>query len=111
MAYNKTKFDKLISLEVPYRIALALSDDSNPLSTSSTAAAVTDAGALGSTTVSAADGTAAGASYVQATAATWVTLMNETKADVNALRTDVSNLRTKVNELLAALRASGGIAP
>lgn len=31
MAYNKTKFDKLISLEVPYKIALALSDDSAPL--------------------------------------------------------------------------------
>lgn len=31
MAYNKTVFDKLISLEVPFKIALALSDDNSPV--------------------------------------------------------------------------------
>lgn len=31
MAYDKAKFEKLISLEVPYKIALALSDNDSPL--------------------------------------------------------------------------------
>ena len=105
MAYDKAKFDKLISLEVPYKIALALSDDTNPAG--GKGAAVADVGALTSTAVSSADGTAAGASYVQATATTWVTLMNETKADVNALRNDVAAVRTQLNALLASLRAAG----
>lgn len=31
MTYDHTKFQKLISLEVPYKIALALADDDSPL--------------------------------------------------------------------------------
>lgn len=42
MAYDKAKFDKLISLEVPYKIALALSDNTNPLAVTGKGAAVAD---------------------------------------------------------------------
>jgi len=41
MAYDKAKFQALRSLEVPYKLALALSDDESPLN-AGMAAAVED---------------------------------------------------------------------
>lgn len=64
MTYNKAKFEKLISLEVPYKIALALSDDSAPLGKG---AAVADIPSPGS-----------------ATAATTATKVNELLASLRA---------------------------
>lgn len=55
--------------------------------------------------------TAAGAGYVQATAATWVTLLDELKADVNQLVIDHNALLTQFNALLASERAAKQLAP
>lgn len=50
--------------------------------------------------VTSADATAAGVGYVQAQAASVVTLANETKADLNTLVTDVNAIEAKVNILV-----------
>lgn len=55
--------------------------------------------------------TAAGAGYVQATAATWVTLLDELKADVNQLVTDHNALLAQFNALLASERTAKQLAP
>ncbi len=55
--------------------------------------------------------TAAGAGYVQATAATWVTLLDELKADVNQLVTDHNALLTQFNALLASERTAKQLEP
>ena len=67
MAYDKAKFDKLISLEVPYKIALALSDSTNPLAVAGKGVAVADIPTPGS-----------------ATAATTATKVNELLASLRA---------------------------
>lgn len=55
--------------------------------------------------------TAAGAGYVQATAATWVTLLDELKTDVNQLVTDHNALLAQFNALLASERTAKQLAP
>lgn len=57
--------------------------------------------------VAAADVAAAGAAYSQAHTNTIVTLVNETKADVNTLVTDVNAIVTSLNDLKARLRTAG----
>lgn len=42
MSYDTDKFEKLLSLEVPYKIALALCDHSNPLAIAFKGAPVAD---------------------------------------------------------------------
>lgn len=106
MAVNEVLYRELLHQGIPHGAALILADPARDVVSGG---AVVDAAALTSTDVTSANGNAAGAGYVQADAATWVTLMNETKGDVNALRTDAGALRTKLNELLAALRTAGVI--
>jgi len=54
---------------------------------------------------------AAPVAYVQADAATWVTLLNELKTDVNQLVADLNSLTTKVNSILASDVAAAQRAP
>lgn len=54
---------------------------------------------------------AAGAGYVQADAATWVTMLNEIKTDFNQLTLDHNALVNKFNTLLAAQRTAKQLAP
>ena len=49
---------------------------------------------------------AAGVVYVQADAATWVTMLNELKTDVNQLVADLNGLTAKVNDTLASDRSA-----
>jgi hypothetical protein len=49
---------------------------------------------------------AAGLAYLQADAATWVTLLNELKSDLNTLVTDHNQLTAKVNTMLATERTA-----
>ena len=68
------------------------------------AAALVDQAA--STVNVAATPNAAGVGYLQADAATWVTLLNELKSDLNALVVDHNSLRAKLNSMLASERAA-----
>lgn len=106
MAINKTLYRLLRSGGVTGRAALALADDASPFSIESPnkPTAVTNAPALASTAVAAADAPAISAAYVQAEVAAIATVANETKADFNALRADLEATRTRLNALLAELR-------
>src|SRR5262245_49149846 len=64
-----------------------------------TTADIPDSAVTAAATVTSADGTAAGVGYVQATAATWVTLMNETKADVNTNAAKLDALVAEMNTI------------
>ena len=55
--------------------------------------------------------TAAGASYSQATATTWVNMLNELKTDVNQLVTDLNTLVTTVNQSLSTERTANQRTP
>lgn len=54
---------------------------------------------------------AAGVAYAQADAATWVTMLNELKTDVNTLVTNTNSAIAQLNALLAAERAAKQLAP
>lgn len=75
------------------------------ISASTIAVSSSDVSALTDPLVTSADAGAAGAGYVQATAATWVTLMNELKTDVNAIVTVQNTDRTLVNECKADINS------
>jgi hypothetical protein len=74
------------------------------------AAAVVDQ-AASTVVVTSPNGNAAGVAYLQADAATWVTLLNELKSDLNTLVTDHNQLTTKVNTMLASERTALQRAP
>lgn len=73
------------------------------------AGAVTDS--VASTVSVTSTPTVAGASYSQATATTWVNMLNELKADVNQLVTDLNAIVTTVNQSLATERTANQRAP
>lgn len=54
---------------------------------------------------------AAGVAYLQADAATWVTMLNEIKTDFNTFVTETNAAITQLNALLAAERAAKQLAP
>ncbi len=73
--------------------------------------AVAVANAVQSTAAAVVSPNAAGAAYVQADAATWVTMLNEHKTQINKLKNDLNLAIDQLNLLLANSRTAKQLAP
>lgn len=111
---NRTDFDNHASASIAHGATGAIVGTGNYASaaiggTVLLAAAVADA--VPSTVSITSTPNAAGVAYAQADAATWVTMLNELKTDVNTLVTNTNAAIAQLNALLASERTAKQLAP